>query len=166
MFDILIFAGLILAGYFVGSSVEKKHFKKLAIEERELMHIPHTSLKRFPKGITGTPYFIHTSVVISQDYFKKIMSLLVNVFGGRIHAYETLMDRARREAVVRLKKEALRKGAHQIYNLRLETSSINGGNDGGKNNIVTIEVIAYATALKIHDGQLQSQATWWKPQRQ
>ena len=39
------------------------------------------------------------SVVISEDYFKRIVSSLQSLFGGRLRSYESLVDRARREAV-------------------------------------------------------------------
>jgi hypothetical protein len=66
--------------------------------------------------------------------------------------YETLLDRARREAVLRLKESC--PGAVQIINLRIETSSIS---KGSKNQIGCVEVLAYATAIfkgtpQIHRG--------------
>jgi uncharacterized protein YbjQ (UPF0145 family) len=81
-------------------------------------------------------------VVISVDFFKLIATSLRNFFGGNMRAYETLVDRARREAVLRLKESC--PDATQIINLRLETSSIYKGNDG---QIGSVEVLAYGTAL-------------------
>lgn len=39
------------------------------------------------------------SVVISVDYFKRIVASLRIFFGGNIRAYETLVDRALRESL-------------------------------------------------------------------
>mgnify|MGYP006288548367 CR=1 FL=1 len=64
--------------------------------------------------------------------------------GGRISVYETLLDRARREAVLRMKEQALRRGYRMIVNVRIESTSI-GGVRGG---IPAMEVFAYGTALK------------------
>ncbi|MCI5128213.1 MAG: hypothetical protein D3907_06860, partial [Candidatus Electrothrix sp. AUS3] len=33
-------------------------------------------------------------------YFKRIVAGLRNIFGGNVQSYETLVDRARREAVI------------------------------------------------------------------
>ena len=52
------------------------------------------------------------------------------------------MDRARREAILRLKESCL--DATQIINLRIETSSIYKGKG---NQIGSVEVFAYATAI-------------------
>jgi uncharacterized protein YbjQ (UPF0145 family) len=82
------------------------------------------------------------SVVISVDYFKRVFSALINVFGGDLKPYETLLDRARREAVLRLVESC--PDADEIINLRIETSSIS---KGAKNQVGCVEVVAYGTAI-------------------
>jgi uncharacterized protein YbjQ (UPF0145 family) len=62
--------------------------------------------------------------VVSIDYFKKLMAWFVNIFGGRMKSYESLVDRARREAVLRVKEKAAADGYNCLANLRIETSSI------------------------------------------
>jgi len=79
---------------------------------------------------------------ISVDYFKRILTSLRNFFGGNMRSYETLVDRARREAILRLKESC--PDAQQIINLRLETSSIYKGQG---NQIGSVEVLAYGTAI-------------------
>jgi uncharacterized protein YbjQ (UPF0145 family) len=80
--------------------------------------------------------------VISIDYFKRIVMILRSFFGGNIHGYETLLDRAQREAVLRLKESC--PDATQLINLRIETSSIFKGQ--GK-QVGSVEMMAYATAI-------------------
>ena len=82
------------------------------------------------------------SVVISVDYFKRILAGLRNSFGGPIASYETLVDRARREAILRMKESC--PNATQLINLRIETSSIT---KGAKQQIGSVEVLAYGTAI-------------------
>ena len=55
---------------------------------------------------------------------------------------KTLLDRARREAILRLKESC--SGATQVINLRIETSSISKGEG---DSIGSVEVLAYGTAL-------------------
>jgi len=86
---------------------------------------------------------VHGHVVVSVDYFKQILAGLRNVFGGTVQSYETLLDRARREAVLRMKECC--PTADQILNLRIETSSISKGDSGDR--IGSIEVLAYGTAI-------------------
>ena len=72
------------------------------------------------------------------------------VIGGPVKSHESLLDRARREAVLRLKERCA--GAHEIVNLRLETSAISTSTSGG---IGAIEVVAYGTALYFADQPVQ-----------
>jgi uncharacterized protein YbjQ (UPF0145 family) len=144
--EILIFWVVsILIGYVFGRHAEKKHFASIAKREKALRRLPTTSSK-FPIGIAiPTIHRSHLatgSVVISVDYFKRLLAGLRAIIGGRVQSYETLLDRARREAILRLKESC--PDADQIINLRLETSSIS---KGAKNTIGSVEVLAYGTAI-------------------
>lgn len=144
MLSFIGFIVLISIGYFCGRYNEKRHFESINQREQQLINIVTTSSKRpvgdfYPqqpaKLVTG-------SVVISIDYFKRFIAILQQLFGGNVSAYETLVDRARREAVLRLKEASPH--AKQIINLRLETSSIFKGEAG---QVGSVEVLAYGTAL-------------------
>ena len=67
---------------------------------------------------------------------------LKKIFGGELHTYSSLLDRARREALLRLKESC--SDADMLINLRFETSTISSG---GNSNIGSVEVLAYGTAL-------------------
>jgi uncharacterized protein YbjQ (UPF0145 family) len=84
------------------------------------------------------------SVVISVDYFKRFLASLRTLIGGRVTSYESLLDRARREAILRMKEEASKLGADKVFNIKLETSSIS---KSAKGKVGSIEVLAYGTAL-------------------
>ena len=83
-------------------------------------------------------------MVVSVDYFKRILAKFRNFFGGNVQSYETLIDRARREAVLRMKESC--QDADMIINLRLETSSITKGS--GK-QVGSVEVLSYGTAIYV-----------------
>jgi len=143
MYQLLIFAAFMIVGYVFGTLAEKKHFKSIRQREEELKDLPVIMLKRPLNSKDIKKYeLVNGSVVISVDYFKRFVASLVNIFGGRISSYETLVDRARREAMLRMKEEA--RGADEIINIRLETSSIS---KNAQQNIGAIEVLAYGTAI-------------------
>jgi uncharacterized protein YbjQ (UPF0145 family) len=83
------------------------------------------------------------SAVISVDYFKRFLAGLRALVGGRVKSYESLLDRARREALLRMKAEA--PDADVVVNLRIETASISKGKR--QKSIGTVEALAYGTAL-------------------
>ena len=58
------------------------------------------------------------SVVVSADYFKMFASALRSLVGGRVIVYESVLDRGRREAILRMKEQAIAWGATQVVNVR------------------------------------------------
>lgn len=145
--DLLVFLVLVTVGYLVGSRVEKKHYASLAARERELLTLPTLSAETFFRdGRVKESFLVSGSVVISIDYFKRMLANLRNIFGGRVKSYETLVDRARREAILRMQEEARQRGAELVVNLKLETATI-GRNANRKGNVGSVEAIAYGTAV-------------------
>ncbi|GAB4558488.1 MAG: heavy metal-binding domain-containing protein [Geothermobacteraceae bacterium] len=145
--DLLSFLVLVALGYIAGSIAERRHYRSIERRERELVRLPVVTAEgSFPPGKVRRTFLVSGSVVISIDYFKRLLAILRNIFGGRVKAYESLVDRARREAVLRLKEEAHRKGAGMVINVRLETAAI-GRNANRKRQIGSVEAIAYGTAV-------------------
>ena len=141
---ILIFLGLLALGIFFGRMNERNHFKRLKAAEAELAHIKVFNLKRVPDGLQPGGIMVRGNVVIALDYFKKIMAGLRQIFGGRLNSYQSLMERARREAIVRMQREADALGADAVYNTRIEFSAI--GKQPQK--IGGAELLAYGTAVR------------------
>jgi len=144
MTEIYILLALIVTGYVVGQYLEKQHYRSINKRERDLINLATTSSK-FPLGDVSEQVrteFVQGACVISVDYFKRFVARLRQFFGGNVRSYETLVDRARREAILRLKESCA--DASQVINLRIETSSITKGR---KDQIGAIEVHAYATAI-------------------
>lgn len=148
MANLIIFALLLLAGYYYGGRREKVHYKSIRTREKLYIDFPHNNFgKKGDYSEFSNGQVFYGSVVVGQDYFKGFIFGLRNLFGGRVTVYESLMDRGRREALLRLKRKAKQWGAHQVINLRYETSTI-GSNQGKNNSSGSIEVLAYGTGLK------------------
>ena len=145
--DLVVLVVLIGVGYFVGNSLEKKHFKDIKKRERQTLHVPLVTFgaKQKLPDANETALFLG-SVVVSADYFKMFASALRNLVGGRVIVYESVLDRGRREALLRMKEQAIAWGATQVVNVRLETSNV-GSRAGGK-GLAAIEVTAYGTGIR------------------
>ena len=141
---ILIAIITIAVGLFFGLRADKQHFKYLTEQEAAMSDMLLTSVKRMPGLETARGQLVTGSVVIANDAFKKFISSFMMFFGGRVSVYETLMERARREAIVRMQQEAKTLGAHQIINIRVETATIKGKTP---KSIGSIEMLAYGTAI-------------------
>ena len=74
--------------------------------------------------------------------------LFEDLIGGRIKTYEPLLDRARREAVLRMTEEAQRLGYDAVINVRLETSRLANARSNGQ-GIAGVEMLAFGTAIKL-----------------
>lgn len=154
LFVLFIQLVLSLAPFFViGRILENRHFSSIKKRERELLQLPAVNLKRLgqEKEIEKTE-LVMGSAVISLDYFKRFLAMLRNIFGGRVGSYESLLERARREAILRMKESC--PDADLVLNLRLETSSI-GKSADRKKTIGAIEALAYGTAVyyRSHPGE-------------
>ena len=113
-----------------------------------MLHVPALTLKDpdIPAHRVREARLVYGNVVISIDYFKKILAGLRNLFGGTVKSYESLIDRARREALLRMKEMAPE--ADMIVNVRIETAAI--GRSANKKSIGSVEAIAYGTAIRMN----------------
>ena len=146
----LIFTAILLIiAFFVGNRNEKKHYASILEREEALHNIMVVPLKRPPENFV-TQDLVRGSVVISSNYFTRMLASFRNFFGGNIRSYETLLDRARREAILRMKAEAEAIGADIVFNMKFDTVSldnIHACQQGG--TVGTVEVLAYGTAGKM-----------------
>ena len=146
MLEAGVFVLLLLLGYGFGRSAELRHLRRLVEREREMNRLPAIASRFPPEDRPYAQALVGGSVVIASDYFKSFVAGLINIFGGRVTPFESLIDRARREALLRMKEQALARGAVYVFNVKFETSRIAVGRVGA------MEVLAYGTALMPLDG--------------
>ena len=128
---------------------DQAHFEIIKKREFELLYFPIHTLEYDPN--VGTmltiraqhSFLVSSSIAISANAFMVFIANIIAIFGGNISFYESLLDRSRRETILRLKEDAIAKGAHEILNLRFEYTS---GVMSRENNRY-IEVLAYGTAI-------------------
>lgn len=144
MVDIIVFLTLLLIGIIFGTMNERNHFKRLRKAEEELSHIKVFNIKTLPENLEKGGALVSGNVVIAVDYFKVVAAFFKMLFGGKLRSFESLLERARREAVVRMQREAEALGADAIYNARIEFSAI--GKQPQK--IGGAELLAYGTAVR------------------
>lgn len=146
LMQIIFPLALVLVCFLIGKGIELHHFKKLAQRERQLSGIIVTNLKTVPPQYENAePILVMGSAVIATDYFKVFAAGLRTLFGGEMKSYVTLMERARREAMLRLLEQVAQQGASAVWNLRYETSTTHGQQ---KKKPGGVEVLAYGTALR------------------
>jgi uncharacterized protein YbjQ (UPF0145 family) len=143
---------LLLSTYVIGTIIEKRHFSSIRQREQDCIAMPVVSFDTMPDDWqAGASTLVTGSIVISLDYFKRVVAGLRALFGGRIKTYEPLLDRARREAVLRMIEDAQSQGFDAVFNVRLQTSRL-ANSWGEGNSTAGVEMLAFGTAVKLGSG--------------
>jgi uncharacterized protein YbjQ (UPF0145 family) len=140
---------LLAVAFVTGRRVEQRHYASIRARERELATLPAVTFRQIPSAWAVDAFgVVSGSVVVSIDYFKRFLAGLRTLVGGRVQSYETLLDRARREAILRCKEQARARGFQAVVNLRIETTRIARAT---KNSRATagVEVLAFGTGLEL-----------------
>ena len=120
--------------YKICGFVESEHLEYIRSREDKYKHIEMHCVE--PEDYQGRTVACSQNVVIAVSQFKSMVASIINIFGGSIPAYESLLDRARREAILRLIEKNPK--ATGFANLRVDTTNLGFG---------YVEAHAYATAL-------------------
>ncbi len=147
MLDLIVIIGTLIICCFIGNHIEKEHYKD--IQRREVALFKKRCIS-FSKRTVNPEKVEHAqlvsaSVVVGCDYFKAFIAGLKNFFGGNVSAYETVLDRGRREALLRMRELAVRLNADVIINTKLETVILD---PMGTTKNPKVSIIAYGTAIK------------------
>lgn len=134
---------LLIVTLITGKIFEKQHYKSIHARERAFLAQPAITLETVPHDqAIAKSDLAAGSVVISVDHFKKFLGGFRTIFGGEMRSYSSVIDRGRREAVLRMKESQPR--ADMYLNTRLETATIK--NNKGK-PMGAVEIVAYSTAV-------------------
>ena len=148
-----IFVIFIALGFFVGGTTERRHFARLERREAATRGFLATQSKYYLGNPEPghTPTLIVKEVIIASDYLKSFLAKLRNIFGGEVYSFESLLERARREALLRIIEEAQSNGYNAICNLRMDTAEIGGNLD--KRGTAMASILASATAYRTRLGK-------------
>ncbi len=148
MGELIVSVVLLALGFASGKTIEHLHFQDLAKRERRQRRLPALTTLRIPADWRVEDAMLVTgSVVISLDYWKRFAASIRQVFGGNVRSFETLFERARREAILRLKESAAAKGFDAVVGVRLESAELANQMGNGKGT-AGVELIAIGTGLR------------------
>jgi uncharacterized protein YbjQ (UPF0145 family) len=142
---------LLIIAVFTGKAVEKRHLRSILRRETEMSHILFSDVKRFPHGWdpSRSASMVVGEAVIATDYLKSFCAKWRKILGGELKSFNSLMTRARKEAILRMGQEAQNQGYNAVCNVRIEFADIGGIIARGT---VTVAVIASGTAYSIPAG--------------
>lgn len=148
---ICVALGVPLIGIIGGRINEYRHLRKLNQREAQNCDFIVTQLKSFPALQTGEspPKILFAETVIASDYLKTFLASIRGIWGGEVSSYQRMLDRARRETLLRLIDSAREQGFNAICNVRLETADVGGGTTTrGKKAIPMAAILGSATGYQ------------------
>jgi uncharacterized protein YbjQ (UPF0145 family) len=146
---ILITPVMLFGAWISGSILERRHQQTLRLLESGSRGVLAVTVEDLPPNWhVESSDLVMGNVVISQDYFKRVAASIKGIFGGNIRVYEPLLERARREALVRMKGVAHARGFDTIINVRIETSRLASSRADGKGT-AGVEILAFGTAISL-----------------
>jgi uncharacterized protein YbjQ (UPF0145 family) len=148
---VLYFFVLILVTFYVLSYIiETSHLEDL--EKREMFYkdkVVVNNLKRLPSDLKVKEAFLCSgNVVIGANYYNRFSASLKQIIGGHLKGLEKIVERAYREAFLRMIEEAYKRGANMVVNVRLETSCLGRTDRKGETRASMLEVLVYGTAVR------------------
>ncbi len=138
--------GLFLVAALAGELLAGRHLRSLREREAASRAAPMGTVPHHAEASAtiASSRLVMGSAVISLDLMKHIVSdLMIHLGGGGIDTYQSLLDRARREAVLRMQAQVSE--SERIINVRIETSMVSVR--GIKGNAGCVEALAYGTAV-------------------
>ncbi|MEO1995713.1 MAG: heavy metal-binding domain-containing protein [Planctomycetaceae bacterium] len=137
---------LLMLGLIVGGTVQRRHFASIARRKVDFEDIFVTQLKSFPQWTHGEkpPRMVAAEVVIATDYLKSFLAKFRNLFGGEVRSYQTMLTRAREEALLRLLEQVRAQGFDALCNVRYQTADVGG--DNTRKKVAMAPILATGTA--------------------
>ena len=127
-------AFVLFVGWLVGHLSETNHERSLAAREESLKDIEISDMRNPPgfAGAQGPCVLVSGEAVVASDIFKSWVFGLKNIVGGESKTFTRLFDRARCEALLRMKERARELGCNAICNVRFDNADIGGNAAGAK----------------------------------
>ncbi len=150
---LLVTPVMLLGAWISGGMLERRHLKSLLLLESGSSGVLTITIEDLPPDWhVESCELVMGNVVISQDYFKRVAASIKSIFGGNIGVLEPLLERARREALIRMKGVAHARGYDTIINVRIETATLASSRGNGKGT-AGVEILAFGTAISLSNGR-------------
>ena len=146
LFAWLLWPLLLIVGFGgIGLLLQHLHFRNLDRREHAVRDLVAITFDPGSEFATRSD-LVRGSAVVAPDYARSFFAWLKGLFGGRLGSLQPVLERGRREALLRMKEQAHAQGHDAIVNVRLETSRIASKRGDGKGT-AGIELVAYGTAI-------------------
>ena len=148
----LIFSvGPILFSWLYGNHYQSNKVKELQARESAFLaqhgrdNIHNISTLIPPKPITSCG-LVMANISVGTSWWQTMIGGFHGIIGGNITLFDRVLNYGRKEALQRLREQALQQGWDSVINVRMETSRIVSSSNQGKSS--AFEILAYGTGVK------------------
>ena len=89
---------------------------------------------------------VMANISVGTSWWQTMIGRFHAMIGGNITMFDRVLNYGRKEALQRLREQALQQGWDNVINVRLETSRIVSSSNQGKSS--AFEILAYGTGIK------------------
>jgi uncharacterized protein YbjQ (UPF0145 family) len=141
---------LLLFAWGVGTWMAARHEADLAERGTAVAHILVHDRGLLEDAVAGPnpPVMVTGEVTLGVDHFRGFLGQWKNLFGGQIRSYQMVLDRARREALMRLLEQTHSFGYNAVANVRIDFVDISGS-ALTRRKAADVSVLASATAYYV-----------------
>ena len=141
---------LLLFAWVVGAWMAARHEADLAQREPAVAHILIHDTGRFDGAVAGPhpPVMVIGEVTLGVDHFRGFLGQWKSLFGGQVRSYQMVLDRARREVLMRLLEQTHSLGFNAVANVRIDSVDISGS-ALTRRKAADVSVLATATAYYV-----------------
>jgi uncharacterized protein YbjQ (UPF0145 family) len=141
---------LLLFAWGVGAWMATRHEADLAEREPTVAHLQVHNTGRLEDAVAGPnpPAMVASEVTLGVDHFRGFLGQWKNLFGGQVRSYQMVLDRARREVMMRLLEQAHSLGYNAVANVRIDFVDISGS-ALTRRKAADVSVLATATAYYV-----------------
>lgn len=159
MLDFELVFGLFLVGlplvmlafaWSMGVWITRRHETDLAQRELAVAHIYVHNTGRLQDAVLGPhpPVMVTSEVTLGVDHFRGFLGQWKSLFGGQVRSYQMVLDRARREVVMRMLEQTHALGYNALANVRIDFADISGS-ALRRRKAADISVLASGTAYYV-----------------
>ncbi len=149
LLELALFALPLAVAAVVGRLTELRHLRSLGERERDCRDVVVRSLREPPGAPPGGPLprLIVAEVVLATDALTAAWAALRRRLGGRLEPHRRLLERARREAVLRVLEEARQGGFGAVTCLRVTAVELGGRSDRPASRVAVLAAATGCAAI-------------------
>ena len=106
----------------------------------------HTVSELIPAKTINSCGLVMANISVGTSWWQTLIGRLHTIIGGNITMFDRVLYYGRKEALQRLREQALHQGWDNVVNVRLETARIVSSNNSDKGS--AYEILAYGTGIK------------------